>query len=165
MVRPSLADHADPDEAASDGDTHDLDPSVGGACIAEASDAPFPTFIAPSGSNAFRQELARRVADLDCCLTPLRRVELDGARLELTFEPLGEAPENGAQAVLGAPLDRDRAHESECLETIVGRWIMTPAPVSDVVRAPLDPNRSSPAAGSVVIRYPWRTAERTRAPE
>jgi len=163
MVRPPVADHAG--EAVTDDAAHDLDRSVGDACIAGASEGPFPTFIAPSGSSAFREELRRRVADLDCCLTPLRRSELALGRLELTFEPLGDTPEAGAQAVLGARLDPDRPHESDCLETIVGRWIMTPAPVSDVVRVPLDPSRSSPTAGSVTIHYPWRRAEGNRTPE
>jgi hypothetical protein len=125
------------------------------ACVARASNAPFPRFTAPLANADFRTHLAARVAELRCCFTDDRALELEGARMRITFAPRTDDPADGAWATLDTPFDAERPVERRCLEAIVSHWTMTPAPVGDVVRVPLDPRISTRArAASVSIVYP-----------
>lgn len=126
------------------------------ACVDAASSEPFAQFIAPGGSGGFRAHLARRVADLGCCFTEERREAVRGsASLRILFEPVGDDPAEGAAARLLAPVEPGRPAEEACLRGVVEAWRMPHAPVSDVVRVPLDPrtSRRTSAAG-LQIAYP-----------
>jgi len=120
------------------------------ACIDAASTEPFAQFIAPSAGASFRAHLARRVADLRCCFTEARRESVAGAaRLQLEFSADTPDPADGASARLLEPVAPAYPVEEGCLRAIVEAWHMPHAPVSDVVRVPLDPRvsrRSSPAS-------------------
>jgi hypothetical protein len=133
----------------------DSDADRARACVARASNAPFAHFTAPVANAGFRSHLAGRVAELRCCFTDERRVDLEGAPVRVTFAPRTDDPADGAAATLAAPLDPRRPVEASCLRAIVSKWTMTPAPVSDVVRVPLDPRISTrTSAASLSIVYP-----------
>ncbi len=133
----------------------DLPDAAARACIARATTEPFPPFVAPVADDAFRAHLAARVGELRCCFTDARLEALEGARVELTFAPRTDDPHDGATATLDAPLGEARPNEARCLVAITSRWTITTAPVSDVLRTPLDPRQSAGAnAASVRIAYP-----------
>ncbi len=115
---------AQPDLAQSD---HD-------ACVAQASREPFPAFIAPTGSAAFREHFVGRFEELRCCLTPARARALRGASIRILFFPRGRDPAQGAVASLDEVFDPAFPGESACIDAVLATWTMPHAPVSDVIR-------------------------------
>jgi len=134
----------------------DLPMEVARACVDAASTEPFAQFMAPGGSSGFRAHVARRVADVGCCFTSERREVIRGdASLRVLFEPVADDPAEGAAARLLAPIDPGRPVEEACLRGVVEAWRMPHAPVSDVVRVPLDPRVSHRSDGaSMQLSYP-----------
>lgn len=132
----------------------DLRPEAGAACVAHASRADFPPFIAPRGTPEFRAHFAARFDELRCCLTPQRALELQGSQIQIWFVPRDRHdPHAGASAALDEMFDAQRPIESACLDAVLATWVMSHAPVSDLITVDAYGRTESRSASLTV---PWR---------
>lgn len=102
-------------------------------CNASNDDWVLDSFIAPIGGDAFRRSTWRAALSLRCCDA---EDGLESQRLVVEFVP--ESPElaRARLASFSTPLE---AAVETCLQAQVARWVMRPAPRSDVIRRRLSP--------------------------